>query len=191
MLLRSDVWQKKEFKETDLYEPVNNWLEGSGAKVRSEVKGFDVVGIMASEVLIGVELKKVLNLEVINQAVERQKIADMVYIAVIHNSKVVSGTRYKMTIQTLKRLSLGLLTVNFKMNPPQIKVLLEPKTFDFKKSRTSALGKKEALIQEFHKRSMDLNQGGSSKTPQMTAYRELSLWVDFKIDLQGNYSPKA
>lgn len=172
------------YKEVDLYEPCKQWLEKKGCEVRGEVRDIDILGIYPPECTIGIEMKVALNLEVINQAVQRQKLVDYVYVATIHNSKTVSNKRTKLTMDTLKRLNVGWLTVNFNAKPPRVQVLLDAQAFDFERSRNSKKKEKERLIKEFHSRSLDLNRGGSTRKKLMTAYREEALKIAYLLSLE-------
>ncbi|MCA0384691.1 MAG: DUF2161 family putative PD-(D/E)XK-type phosphodiesterase [Firmicutes bacterium] len=172
-------------RETDLHDPIKGWLEAQGCAVRSEVKGIDMVGLYENELLVAIEMKLKLNLEVINQAVERQGIADLVYIAVAHDFKAVETKRFKMTLLTLKRLNLGLLLVNLRAEPPIVSLLVKPEAFDFEKSRKLKKNRKELVIQEFKKRSGDFNKAGSTKAKLMTAYREQCLLVAYLMHARG------
>ena len=171
-------------RETDLHQPVKNWLEAEGCVVKAEVKSIDMVGLY-SDLLIAVELKLKLNLEVINQAVERQGIADLVYIAVVHDFKAVETKRFKMTLLTLKRLNIGLLLVNFRSTVPIVTELLKPEHFDFEKSKRQKKSKRAAVVKEFNKRSGDFNKAGSSKSKLMTAYREECLYAAYLMHSRG------
>lgn len=166
-------------KETDLHEPVKNWLELQNCVVRSEVMSIDMMGLYQENFIIAVELKLKLNLEVINQAVERQSIADLVYIAVAHDFKAVETKRYKMTLLTLKRLNLGLLLVNFRATEPIVYEVLKPENFDFERSRKLKANRRAQIIKEFNKRHGDFNKGGSSKVKLMTGYKEQCLMIAY------------
>jgi hypothetical protein len=135
-----------------------------------------MVGIHG-ELLIAVELKLKLNLEVINQAVERQGMADLVYIAVMHDYKAFQTKRFQMTLLTLKRLNLGLLLVNFRSSEPQVVEYLKPENFDFERSKRSKKTKRAAIVKEFNKRGADFNKAGSSKAKIMTGYKEHCLLI--------------
>ena len=164
-------------KETDLHEPIKNWLELQNCVVRSEVMSIDMMGLYQENFIIAIELKLKLNLEVINQAVERQSIADLVYIAVAHDFKAVETKRYKMTLLTLKRLNLGLLLVNFRATEPIVYEVLKPENFDFERSRKLKGNKRAQIIKEFNKRHGDFNKAGSSKSKLMTGYKEQCLMI--------------
>lgn len=177
-------------KEVDLHEPCKKWLEGKKAVVRSEVKDIDMMGILSDEVTIAIEMKLSLNLEVINQAVQRQKLVDYVYIATVHNSKTLTNKRTKLTMDTLRRLNLGWISVNFKASPPKVQVLLEAKDFDMAMSKNRNSKSKERLIREFNNRSGDFNKGGSTRKKLMTAYREEALKIAYALSLHDQASVK-
>ncbi|MBE0449270.1 MAG: hypothetical protein IBX70_00360 [Clostridia bacterium] len=177
-------------KETDLYKPVKIWLESNGCTVKAEIHDLDVVGMMDCGSIIAVELKKKLNLEVINQAVLRQKIADFTYIAVEHDFKTYDSKRFQDTLNTLRRLEIGLLTINFRAIEPEIYVILEAAPFDRSKSINSAKKAKGRLIKEFHRRSGDYNNGGSTKTKIMTGYREECLKITWLLKQNGILTTK-
>ena len=173
-------------KETDLNDPIKHWLAEQGCDVKAEVRGVDLLGFYGEDLLIGVELKIKLNLEVINQAVERQSFCDMVYVAVVHDYKMVETKRYKMTLLTLKRLNLGLLLVNFRATTPYVIEVIKPESFDFELSRKRKASKRQTVLKEFNKRQGDFNKGGSTKQKLMTAYKEqclLILYLMFAYDL--------
>ncbi len=178
-------------KETDLHDPVKNWLKAQGCEVKTEVKSIDMMGLYQDDFIIAIELKLKLNLEVINQCVERQGIADLTYIAVIHDYKVVETKRFKMTLLTLKRLNIGLLLVNFRANEPIVIEVLKPENFDFERSRRQKKGRRELLIAEFNKRHGDFNKAGSHKTKLMTGYKEQCLLIAHYMYTLGHDKAKV
>ncbi len=177
-------------KETDLYKPVKSWLESKGCTVKAEIHDLDVVGMIDDEYILAVELKRKLNLEVINQAVMRQKIAEFTYIAVEHDFKAYDSKRFQDTLNTLRRLEIGLLTINFRAIEPEVYVILEAVPFDRSKSMNSAKKAKSRLIKEFHRRSGDYNNGGSTKTKIMTGYREECLRITWLLKRNGVLTTK-
>ena len=60
-------------KETDLYPPVKRYLEDQGYTVKGEIDDCDVVAVRSGDTPVVVELKLTLNLNVILQAVARQR----------------------------------------------------------------------------------------------------------------------
>ena len=67
--------------ESDLYGPVRSYLEGLGYDVKGEVKDCDVAAVRDGELIV-VELKRGFTLELVFQAMDRQRVADGVYVAV-------------------------------------------------------------------------------------------------------------
>ena len=64
-----------KLRESDLYAPVRDYLEGLGYEVRGEVRGCDIAAVRDGELIV-VELKTGFTLELIYQALDRQRIAD-------------------------------------------------------------------------------------------------------------------
>jgi len=85
---------KKEIMEEDLYAPVKNYLTKLGYDVKGEVQNCDVTALKG-ETLLVVEMKKTLNLDVILQAALRQRVADIVYIAVPKKGRVLFTKRWR------------------------------------------------------------------------------------------------
>ena len=73
-------------KETALYPPVKSLLESLGFDVYAEAINCDVIGRKQEELVI-VELKKTLNLELLSQGVQRQKITNKVFLCVPEKEK--------------------------------------------------------------------------------------------------------
>ena len=69
------------FSETDLAGPLYGRLAELGYTVRSEVKDCDIAAVKGDELLI-IEVKKTLNLPLLVQAVRRQRLTDIVYVAI-------------------------------------------------------------------------------------------------------------
>ena len=83
------------FKETDLYGPIKQMLEGQGYVVKSEIGAADVVAVRGAEEPVIVELKTGFSLSLFHQAIARQAITDAVYVAV--------ALRFGSTLITLDR----------------------------------------------------------------------------------------
>ena len=64
-------------KETDLYQPIKNYLQSQGFVVKGEIQDCDVVAVKDDLVLI-VELKTSLNLTLLLQAIDRKTISEEV-----------------------------------------------------------------------------------------------------------------
>ncbi|MEM8656982.1 MAG: hypothetical protein AAGF22_02705, partial [Pseudomonadota bacterium] len=69
-------------RETDLYAPIKALLEAQGYEVKAEVGAADVVACRAGEDPVIVELKTGFNLSLVHQAIARQGITDVVYVAI-------------------------------------------------------------------------------------------------------------
>lgn len=180
-------------KETDLYAPVRDWLASTGWQVRGEVKGCDVAAL-DGERLVLVELKTALNFDVVLQAVDRQRLADTVYVAVPARARAMARARWKLAVHLLKRLELGLLLVTLPgpgVLRPRVDEAVPPVPFDRARSQGAAKRRREALLREFRARTGDRNRGGSVGTQIVTAYREQALHVAAVLQAQGPLSPKA
>jgi hypothetical protein len=158
--------------ETDLYLPVKRYLESLGLTVKGEVKGCDVVGLRgeAAEVLVIGELKAAFTLELVLQAVERTAVADEVWLAVAA-SKRGRGREGDPRVKKLCRfLGFGLLAVTVS---GMIEVIVEPAPWSPRRN----VKRRSAIVDEFRRRKGDPVAGGSTRLPQMTAYRQQALAI--------------
>ena len=181
---------KKDFREEDLYKPIYGYLCELGYTVRSEVEHCDIAAVKGNELLV-VEMKKSLNLDVILQAVLRQKLADMVYIAVPKPGRELFSKRWNNLSYLLKRLQLGLMVVSLKEDYSYVEVVFEPTAFDMVESKKKSKKKKQELIKEFDARYGDFNTGGSKGKKLMTAYREMAIHTACCLMKYGPLKPKA
>jgi len=180
---------KKEFFEKDLYRPVYDYLSSLGYTVRSEVNHCDIAAMKEDELLV-VEMKKTLNLDVILQAVQRQKLADMVYIAVPKPGRGLFSKRWQSLCYMLKRLQLGLMVVTLKEDCSFVEVVFGPAAFDMIKSKNQSKKKRQELIKEFAARYGDFNTGGSTRKKLVTAYREMAIHIACCLMKYGQLKPK-
>jgi len=180
---------KKEFFEKDLYKPIFDYLTRLGYTVRSEVNHCDIAAIKENELLV-VEMKKTLNLDVILQAVQRQKLADMVYIAVPKPGKGLFSRRWQNLCYMLKRLQLGLMVVSLKEGCSFVEVVFEPAVFDMAKSKNHSKRKRQELVKEFAARYGDFNTGGSTREKLVTAYREMAIHIACCLMRYGQLKPR-
>lgn len=158
--------------ETDLYLPVKLHLEGLGFEVKGEVRGCDLVALSGGEpefVVIG-ELKQSFTLELVLQAVDRTSACDEVWLAVAA-SKRGRGRESDGRVKKLCRfLGFGLLVV---APGGRVDVVVEPAPWKPRRD-----GKRRSrLIDEHRRRKGDPVVGGSTRLPQMTAYRQQALIV--------------
>ena len=163
--------------EQDLYEPVRIFLEQSGCTVRGEVGACDLVASTRDQTMMAVELKLVLNLTVILQATQRQRLFSDVWIAVARAGKAQTGRRWQQLLHLLRRLELVLRIVDLEKPSRPVSVALVPQMVD----RSQLIRRNKArmlrLKQEFEGRHGDHNRGGSTKVPRVTVYREQALRV--------------
>lgn len=191
-----DAWnkmgtaRKKTILEQELYAPVRDFLIENGYEVKAEVGYCDVTAFKEEQFLV-VEMKTTLNLDVILQAVQRQRMADVVYIAVPKKGKVLYTKRWKNICHLLRRLEIGLLLVSIRGEHAIVEEALKPEPFNRKISRGTAGMKKGLIIKEFSRRHGDYNVGGSTRTKLVTAYREMAIHIAGLIEKHGPLSIKA
>ncbi|MBL4647243.1 MAG: hypothetical protein JKY99_12395, partial [Rhizobiales bacterium] len=100
--------------ETELYAPIKRLFEGQGYEVKGEIGAADVVAVRGTEDPIIIELKTSFSLSLFHQAVERQGISDIVYIAVPRGTGKPFQKALKNNKTLCRRLGLGLITVRLK-----------------------------------------------------------------------------
>lgn len=155
--------------ETALYAPVKKFLEGQGYEVKAEIGAADVVAMRGDEAPVIVELKTGFTLSLMHQAIERQKITDLVYVAV-PAGKGRTGQKALLKNQNLcRRLGLGFISV--RLRDGLLAVHCDPGPY---RPRQSA-PRKQLLLAEFVKREGDPNTGGATRVKLMTAYRQDAL----------------
>jgi hypothetical protein len=148
--------------ETALYAPVKVLLEAQGYEVKGEIQGCDVVGVRGMEPPVVVELKRTFGLAVVLQGLDRLAMTDAVYVAVgAWPSRAADARRL------CRRVGLGLIVVA----DGRAEVLEDPVPYRPRRDprRTAR------LLREHQRRVGDPTQGGSTRRPIMTAYRQESL----------------
>ena len=158
-------------KETDLYPLLKKYFETKGFIVLAEVNNIDLVA-KKDDLLIIVEMKTQLNLKLIHQGCQRQKINDNVYLAVprIDNKKTL-----KERTHILRRLNLGLLLVD--LNNETVEAVIDPKEFIFRRSKKY----KQKLLKEMSQRTTNINVGGTNKSKIVTSYRETAIKIAYYL----------
>jgi len=164
--------------ETDLYAPVKALLERQGYVVKGEIKGCDVMGVRGDEPPVLVELKRAFGLGLVLQGIDRLAVTDMVYLAVGTWPKNIGDVK-----KLCRRLGLGLMVVS----APDVDVLLDPGPYVPRKDRRRAA----RLLGEHGRRLGDPSQGGSTRQPIMTAYRQEALRCASLLSARGPLTPKA
>lgn len=175
--------------EADLCKPISDFFIEQGYNVRSEVKDCDITAIRGNELII-VELKRNLSVNLLAQAVKRQKTADLVYIAVPKPKKMFANSKWQDICHLLRRLELGLILVSLKGKNGFVEIPIHPVPFDRDKSRKMNNKKRENIIKEAKGRFMDFNVGGSSGKKLVTAYRESAIFIACCLKEFGPLSPK-
>ena len=158
--------------ETELYPPIKRHLERLGLEVKGEVCGCDLVALSdgSPELVVIGEMKQSFTLELVLQAVDRTSASDEVWLAV-RASKRGRGRETDARVKKLCRvLGFGLLTVTAK---GRVDVVAEPAPW---KPRRDAK-RRSRIVEEHRRRKGDPVAGGSTRTPQMTAYRQQALAV--------------
>lgn len=167
-------------KEIEISEPIENYLEELGYRVRSEVKGCDITAVKGDEFIV-IECKTSLSLKLIYQCVDRQEFCDSVYLALpILDNKKIPNRKYLLKL--LKRLELGLITVTFLKCKKRVDIVLEPKAY--KKKRK--IKHRAKIMNEIHERSGNYNRGGSVGRELMTAYRERAIEIATLLNEHGS-----
>ena len=156
-------------RETDLYEPIKQFLLGQGYVVKSEIGAVDVVACRDDETPVLVELKTTFSLSLFHQAIERLAVSDLIYIAVPHKPGKAFARSLKRNIALCRRLGIGLLTVRLKDS------LVVPHADPGPYAPRQSTVKKQRLLKEFAKRVGDPNTGGATRRGLITAYRQDAL----------------
>ncbi len=154
--------------EATLYPPVKRFFENLGFTVKGEIRGCDLVATRADGELVVVgELKLGFSFELLLQAIDRMAVADEVWLAVPATRRGRDQDRRAHKLCRL--LGIGLLTVNAARE--RVDILVEPAPY---RPRPNTQ-KRRQLLKEFHARRGDPTEGGSTRRPIMTAYRQTAL----------------
>lgn len=175
-------------RETELYLPLKTFLERQQFKVGGEVHSCDLVATRGDELVI-VEMKRVFNLDLIFQGVQRHALSNTVYLA-IEEPRGRARKRWRAMLKLCRMLGLGLLTVRFerrRKSGARVDVALEPKPY---KPRVNSK-KRQSLLREFASRSGDYNTGGCTRRKIVTAYREEALRLAWQLKSRGASKVKA
>ncbi len=175
-----------KLRETDLYPPIKALLEGQGYHVKSEVSDCDVVAVRADDELVIVELKTAFTLPLLFQGIRRQSMTDAVYVAFAESTARSASSiwrrNYRDILKLCRLLGLGLISVRIGDDEPAgVDVHLDPARYQPRKNKRE----RSVLLREFQRRVGDPNQGGSSKRPIVTAYRQDALKCAWFLDRGG------
>lgn len=176
-----------KIKESDLYQPIKDYLDSLGYDTKGEVKSCDITAIKGDELIV-VELKKGFTIELLYQAIDRQKAADSVYVAIPLPKRGYRNPHYKDMVNLCKRLELGLIFVGFtSKGRPQIDIAVNPEP---KKPIRKNSKKRMAIISEHNGRTGSLNTGGISRKKIITVYKEQSLAIAKILAENGELSAR-
>lgn len=167
-------------RETEMYLPVKAYFEKAGYETKAEVKDCDILAYKDG-LFTAVELKKNFTLALLYQAVERQRFCQYVYVAIPYpkGGGFQKSFRKKMTL--CQCLKIGLLTIRQKEDGFEVKEYVAPSEHD----RYQNHRRKKSVRGEFEKRKTDLNEGGSTGKPLITAHRERALQICAYLQEKG------
>ena len=174
-----------QLKETHLYRPVHDYLEAQGYSVRSEVNGCDITATKDDELVI-VELKLAFSTSLLVQAAQRQRITEAVYIALPKPSAKERRARWRGILHLLRRLELGLIFVTMTKKISEVEIILHPLPYDKKKNTRG----RRVILREIAGRSLDHNEGGSTRQKILTAYRESAIFIACCLKKYGPLAPR-
>lgn len=159
-------------RESELYAPLRDYLTAQGYTVRAEVQGCDVTAVKGDELIV-IEMKQSLNLRLLVQAAERQRMADSVYLAIPRPNGRLWARQWRGVRRLLRRLELGLMFVAPKSRVRRVEILLHPAPYSHRKHKGARL----AVLEEIAGRSGDYNTGGANRRKLVTAYRESAIGI--------------
>jgi len=156
-------------REVALYPAIKRFLAARGFEAKGEVGGCDVVGVREGEppILVILEMKLGLNLELVLQGVDRLASADEVWLAVRATRRGRDRDRRARIL--CRMLGFGLLAVHSARG--DVEVLAEPEPY---RPRAN-LRRRRALLAEHRARNGDPSPGGTRGEPIVTAYRQEAL----------------
>jgi hypothetical protein len=153
-----------------LYRPIKAFLEGLGFVVKGEIGGCDLLALRGDDppvVVIG-ELKLSFNLELVLQGVDRAVACDEVWLAARLSTRERGRERDARFRNLCRRLGFGLLGVQ---SNGEVELLVSPSAPMPRKNPR----RRSRLIEEHRRRRGDPVEGGGSRAPIMTAYRQHAL----------------
>ena len=171
-------------KETDLYKPVKELLESLGYHVKGEIGSLDIFGVNQDQT-VAVELKTTISLKLIYQAIDRQKLVNMTYIAVPYEALKSHKKQMKSLHSLLKRLGIGLIEVKNEKAEISIDPISNSDIKHYKKNGK----RREKLVKEFNNRENNQNLGGT-QGKKITAYKEKVIRIAYLLEKMGSASPK-
>ena len=173
-------------KETELYEPIKNYLLKEGYKVQAEVKNCDIACLYENKLIV-IEMKKSFNLKLLYQAMNRKAFADKVFVA-INRPKNFRKKETKHMLKILEAMDIGLITVALDSPLKNVEIVLNTKVNPLKRKTR----KRTIVLNELERRNMDVNIGGSTKKDNiLTAYREQVIFLACALNKIEKGSPST
>lgn len=154
--------------EQHLYPPIKALLVRQGYQVKGEVGAADVVACRGKEPPVIVELKLRPTLSLYHQAIDRLRITDLVYVAILKPTGRNARRAMKDNLALCRRLGLGMITVRA---DARAEVHCDPGPYSPRKSKTRA----KRLLREFERLRGDPNAGGATRHGIVTGYRQDAL----------------
>lgn len=174
-------------KESDLHEPVSQWLRAQGYSVHAEVKDCDLVARKDEEMVV-VEFKTTVSLTLIYQCLERQERCDAVYLALPVQGSRGQPARLSSLRLLCRRLGLGIILVRFLRSSTRIETVAHPGEMPPRVRH----GRRESMIREIDSRYAEFTRGGiSSRERHLSAFRQQSLVLARLLEIHGPSSPAA
>lgn len=173
------VEYRRMMRETDLYPPLKALFQSQGYEVKGEVGAADIVACRGAEDPVIVEMKLRFSLALFHQAVARQAISDLVYIAVMRPTGKSARRALKDNLAMCRRLGLGLITVRGRDGFAEVHA--DPGPYRPRKSAK----RKARLLREFARRSGDPNHGGATRHGLVTSYRQDALRCGVFLAVSG------
>ena len=170
-------------RESDLFGPVKEYLEGLGYAVAGEVLGCDLTATREDELLVA-ELKTGFTLKLVYQALDRQRISPNVLMA-IPRPKIQRGHSWQDMLRLVRRLDMGLLTVA--VDSPLKTV--EAHAWPSGSTGGQLARRRQALERELSGRKVGQNAGGVTRQRLMTAYREELLHMAAAMERFATLTP--
>ncbi len=162
--------------ERELYPIVKSYLEAEGYAVKAEVKSCDIMA-QADEVNIIVELKLSFNLKLVFQVLDRLEKCPNVFIAIPEYALNKHPKRKRDIVKLMRTLGVGIMAIAKRPSGSAVDIVLQPQLV--------GAATDQALLTEFHSRSLDLNSGGMVNEKIVTAFREQVIEIATYLQLNG------
>ena len=131
-------------------------------------------------------MKTAFTLPLVFQGIERQRLTDLVYLAVPEPGRTsrqsMWGRHYRDIVKLYRMLGLGLMTVGSAMpEAAHVEVHIDPGPYRPRANKA----RQAMLLGEFQRRVGDPNTGGSTRRGLVTAYRQDALRCALHLDRLG------